>query len=107
MSRFIFLPFVKIFFFPRLCVLFFTIYYNKFISVLRFIIHVPTEGSRCKCKETTSTIIEPGSSVGITTDYWLHGLGSNTDRNEILCPSGPTLWHTQPPVKMVPCLSLE
>ena len=47
----------------------------------------------------------PGSSVGITTDYGLDGLGLNPSADEIFCPSGPALWPTQPPVKWVPGLS--
>ena len=43
----------------------------------------------------------PGSSVGIATDYWLDGPGSNSGGNEIFRPSRPVLGPTQPPVKWV------
>jgi hypothetical protein len=33
----------------------------------------------------------PGSSVGIATDYWLDGLGSNPGGDEIFLPSRPAL----------------
>jgi len=47
----------------------------------------------------------PGSSVGITTGYWLDGPGSNPGEDEIFRPSRPALGPTQPPVKWVPSLS--
>ena len=40
----------------------------------------------------------PGSSVGIATDYWLDGPGSNPGGDEIFRQSRPTLGPTQPPV---------
>ena len=48
---------------------------------------------------------EPGSSVGIATDYGLDGPGPNTGGDEIFRPSRPALRTTQPPVKRVPGLS--
>ena len=45
------------------------------------------------------TVCGPGSSVGITTDYGLEGPGLNPSGDEILRPSRPALWPTQPPVK--------
>jgi len=47
----------------------------------------------------------PGGSVGIATDYGLHGPGSNAGGDEIFRPSRPVLRPTQPPVKWVPGLS--
>ena len=48
---------------------------------------------------------EPGSSVGIATDYGLDGPGSKPVGDEIFRPSRPALWHTQPHVKWVLGLS--
>ena len=48
---------------------------------------------------------EPGSSVGIATDYGLEGPGSNPGGDGIFYPSRPALVPTQPPVKWVPVLS--
>ena len=56
------------------------------------------------CKHTQKTY-EPGSSVGIATDYGLDGPGSNPGGDENFCPSRLTLGSTQPPVKWVPGLS--
>ena len=39
----------------------------------------------------------PGSSVGIVTDYWLDGPGSNPGGDEIFRPFKPALGPTQPP----------
>ena len=50
---------------------------------------------------------EPGSSVGIATDYGLDGPGSNPGGDEIFRPSRPALKPTQPPVQWVPELSRE
>jgi len=47
----------------------------------------------------------PGSSVGIATDYELHGPESNPGGDEIFCPSRPALGPTQSPVQKVPGLS--
>ena len=44
---------------------------------------------------------EPGSSVGIATDYGLDGPGSNPGGDEIFRPSRPALGPTQPPIKWV------
>ena len=48
---------------------------------------------------------EPGSSVGIATDYGLDGPGPNPGGDEIFRPSRPSLGPTQPPVKWVLGLS--
>ena len=48
---------------------------------------------------------EPGSSVGIATDYGLDGPGSNPGWDEIFRPSRSAMGPTQPPVKWVPGLS--
>jgi hypothetical protein len=48
---------------------------------------------------------EPGSSVGIATDYGLEVPGSNPGGDEIFRTSRQALWPTQPPVKWVPGLS--
>ena len=47
----------------------------------------------------------PGSSVGIATDYGLDGPESNPGGNETFRLSRLALGPTQPPVKLVPCLS--
>ena len=48
---------------------------------------------------------EPGSSVGIATDYGPEGPGSNPGGDEIFGPSRPVLGPTQPPIQWVPGLS--
>ena len=48
---------------------------------------------------------EPGSSVGIATDYGLDCPGSNPFGDEIFRPSRPVLGPTQPPVQWAPGLS--
>jgi len=48
---------------------------------------------------------DPGSSVGIATDYELDGPGSNPGGDEIFRPSKPALVLTQPPVQRVAGLS--
>jgi len=50
-------------------------------------------------------VCDPGSSVGIATDYRLNGPGSNPNGDEIFRPSRPVLGTTQRPVKLVPVLS--
>ena len=50
-------------------------------------------------------ICEPGSSVGIGTDYGLDGPGSNYGGDEIFRPSRPALGPTQHPVEWIPGLS--
>ena len=52
-----------------------------------------------------SYMSRPGSSVGVATDYGLHGPGSNPGGDEIFRPSRPALEPTQSPVKWVPGLS--
>jgi len=47
----------------------------------------------------------PGNSVGIVTDYWLHGQGSNPGGDDIFRPSKPALGPTQFSVKWTPGLS--
>jgi len=47
----------------------------------------------------------PGISVGIATDYWLDGPGSNPGGDETFRPSRSVLGPTQPHVKWVPDLS--
>ena len=42
-------------------------------------------------------ICEPGSSVGVATDYGLDVLESNRCGDEIFSPSRQALGHTQPP----------
>ena len=49
-------------------------------------------------------ICEPGSSVGIVTDYMLDGLGSNPGGDENFRPSRPALGPTHPPVQRISCL---
>ena len=48
---------------------------------------------------------EPGSLVGIATDYGLDGPGSNPGVDEIFSPSRPALGPTQPPIQWVPGFS--
>jgi len=50
-------------------------------------------------------ISEPGSSVGIATDYGLDGPGSNPGGDEIFRLSRPALGPTQPAAEWVPDLS--
>jgi len=56
---------------------------------------------------TLYTVIrsEPGSSVGIATDYGLDGPGSNPGGDEIFRPYRLALGPTQSPVQWVPGLS--
>ena len=51
------------------------------------------------------SMIGPGSSVGIATDYGLDGPGSNPGGDEIFRPSRSAMGPTQPPLKWVPGLS--
>jgi len=53
----------------------------------------------------TKYVCEPGSTVGIATDYGLDGPGSNPGGDEIFRPSRPALGPTQSPVQWVPDLS--
>ena len=48
---------------------------------------------------------EPGSTIGVATDYGLDGPGSNPGGDENFLPSRPALWTTQPPLQWVPGLS--
>ena len=50
---------------------------------------------------------EPGTSVGIATDYGLDGPGIESWWGEIFCPTRPALRPTQLPVQWVPSLSQE
>jgi hypothetical protein len=54
---------------------------------------------------TIFTVGGPGSSVGIATDYGLHGPVSNPGGDEIFLPSTPALGPTKPPGNLVPHLS--
>ena len=96
---------MKVYFLQRNVYSFFTIYFNKFISISRFIIPVLTEEPSCKCKGTTSLTSGPGSSVIISTGYGLYGTGIESWWDEFFRPSRPALWPTQPPVKWVPAFS--
>ena len=49
------------------------------------------------CKATAMTR-GPSSSVGIATDYWLDGPGSNSGGDEIFRPTRTNVGPTQPPV---------
>jgi len=51
---------------------------------------------RCSYKFDLISLVIPGSSVGIGTDYGLEGPGSNPGGDEIFRPSRPTLRPTQP-----------
>jgi len=62
-------------------------------------------GGRILFSTSTFQICGAGSSVGIATDYWLDGPGSNPGGDEIFNPSRPVLGPTQLPVKWGPCLS--
>ena len=56
------------------------------------------------CRQNVSDK-QPGSSVGIVTDYGVDDPGSNPGGDEIFRLSRPALGPNQPPVKWVPCLS--
>ena len=56
-------------------------------------------------KQITFRLCDPGSAVGIATNYGLDCPGSNPGGDEIFRPSRPALGPTQPPVKWVSCLS--
>ena len=61
--------------------------------------------SVCLCLCVYICVCEPGSSVGIATDYGLDAPGSNPGEDENFRPSRPALGPTQLPVKLVPGLS--
>ena len=50
-------------------------------------------------KQIAFILCEPGTSVGIATDYGLDGSGSNPGGDENFLSSRPALGPTQPPVK--------
>jgi len=60
---------------------------------------------RCTVHFGIYAVHNPGSSVGIVTDYGMDGPGSNPRGDEIFRPFRPALGPTQPPVKCVPGLS--
>jgi len=59
----------------------------------------------CKLFIALVSLVNPGSSVGIATDYGLDVPGSNPGGDEFFRLSKPTMRRTQPPVKWVPDLS--